>query len=508
MHDLQGRVKQTLATRPEAVLLEFEGSEWRRAAFARLADKLESRLATRLVSPHSVVALLIRNRPMHIGALWALIAAGRTVAFLNPFQDARQIAAEIAAQRFEALIADRQDWASAAIREAADAAGTLGIALGAEPEDSAEWIEGQNLAVGATHRAPLPGVAVEMLSGGTSGTPKRIPLSYRALGFSIHECDMMNRQMGEDANFEALSATLILYGPAVHLGGLFTTLQSGVEGRRLAMLEKLDVPSWRELVKRYRPTLLGLPPAQMRMVLDADVPLAELSAARAARSGNAMLDEETRDRFERRYGIPVLSVYGATEYCGPIASWTLADHERYGLAKRGSVGRLWPHIATGRILDPGGGGELAVGEVGVLSVRIPTMSDGWITTNDLAKLDSDGFLYLMGRADDAINRGGFKVHPSVIEDALRRHPAVVDTIVIGIPDRRLGSVPVAAVELAAAAESVGSDELRAWLKERLVAYQVPVQIRVGALPRTPALKISREGVRKLFSEEQPASRKE
>lgn len=503
MHDLAARVQQTLRSSPDKVAIEFAGCEWRRDDCRRLAGKIEARLSQLLPSRDIPVGLLIRNRPSHLSALWGLVAAARPVAFMNPFQAPSQIAAEITAQRLAVVVADLQDWASDDILAAARAASTSCMQLGPGIDDSAEWLEAPRYAGDPAYRAPLPGVAIEMLSSGTSGTPKRIALSRAATGFSIHERQArMCRLLGENPDCDAPSGALIQYGPVVHLGGLWVALQAAMEGRRLVLLEKFEVQSWREAVRRYRPWLLGLPPAQMRMVLDAEVPPEDLAGVRAARSGNALLDDETQQRFERRYGIPVLNIYGATEYCGPIASWTLEDYEHFSETKRHAVGRIWSHIAQVRILEPETGRELQRGETGALAVRIPSVGPGWITTNDLARLDEDGFLYLIGRADDAINRGGFKIHPATIEDALRRHPAVADAIVIGVPDRRLGAVPVAAVEQRQGAPAATEEGLRAFLRERLVAYQIPVRVRVlAALPRTPGLKVSRDGVRKMFAEE-------
>ncbi len=508
MHDLQARIRSTLWNHPDKVALEFEGREWLRRDCTRVADQIETMLSGLLPSRDTPVGLLVRNRPTHLAALWGLVAAGRPVAFLNPFQDPKQIASEIAGLRLAAVIADRDDWANAEIREASRATFTNGIQLGASADDPVKWVDAPQYAGDAAFRAPLPGVAVEMLSSGTSGTPKRVLLGRAAVGFSIHERQaVMCRYLGENPDCDSPAGTLIQYGPVVHLGGLWIALQAAMDGRRLALLEKFDVQRWREAVRRYRPSLLGLPPAQMRMVLDANVPVEDLAGARAARSGNALLDDETQQRFERRYGIPVLNIYGATEYCGPIASWTLEDYERFVETKRRSVGRVWSHIAEVRILDAQSGSELPRGETGVLSVRVPSVGPDWITTNDLAMLDAEGFLYLTGRADDAINRGGFKIHPSLIEDVLRRHPGVADAIVIGIPDRRLGAVPVAAIEQRVGVEVATEDQLKAFLRERLVAYQIPTQIRVlPALPRTPGLKVSRDGVRKLFAIEKEGSR--
>jgi len=498
LHDLQGRIAANLATHAQEIAIEFRGRAYTRGEIRDHTDKLERLLSAHLESPQHAVGIAIRNRPMHLASLWGLVAAGRPAAFLNPFQDPQQLAADVRRLRPAALIADAEDWRHDALREAAHESGTLGIALGESLADSAVPVEG----LPATHladRDALPGVAVEMLSGGTSGAPKRIPLTYRALGFSIVERQALpSARMGEAPAGE-LAGTLIQYGPVVHLGGLFTALQAAMEGRRLALFEKFEVSSWLEAVRKYRPTMLGLPPAQMRMVLEAGVAAADLAGTRGARSGNAMLDAETRDRFEERYGIPVLSIYGATEYCGPIASWTLDDDTAFGKEKRGSVGRIWVNIAEARVVDPATRAALPSGDIGALEVHIPTVGEDWITTNDLASIDADGFLYLHGRADDAINRGGFKILPTLIADALRRHPAVADVIVLGLPDPRLGQVPVAAVEHRAGADAPSGEALRDFLRGQLTAYQVPARIVVvPALPRTPAMKLSRPEILRLF----------
>jgi acyl-CoA synthetase (AMP-forming)/AMP-acid ligase II len=125
-------------------------------------------------------------------------------------------------------------------------------------------------------------------------------------------------------------------------------------------------------------------------------------------------------------------------------------------------------------------------------------TDGWIRTTDLGRIDADGFVWIHGRSDDAILRGGFKVFPAEVADVLRRHDAVLDAGVVGLDDERLGSVPVAAVELRAGAAVTG-EELAAHAAEHLTGYQVPVRILVvDELPRTPSLKISGPGVRALF----------
>ena len=128
--------------------------------------------------------------------------------------------------------------------------------------------------------------------------------------------------------------------------------------------------------------------------------------------------------------------------------------------------------------------------------QLPGAEGAWLRTTDLAAVDDDGFLFIRGRADEAINRGGFKIPPSVIEDSLAAHPAVDEASAVALPDTRLGQVPVAAVTLLSPASE---EELMAYLADRLTRYQRPVAIKVvDQLPRTPSLKISRALVREHY----------
>jgi len=142
---------------------------------------------------------------------------------------------------------------------------------------------------------------------------------------------------------------------------------------------------------------------------------------------------------------------------------------------------------------------LPAGQTGLLEARggqLPGEEGAWLRTTDLATIDDDRFLFIRGRADDAINRGGFKIPPSVIEDALAGHPAVNEASAVALPDARLGQVPAAAVTLLSPATE---EELMQYLTSRLTRYQRPVAIKVvDQLPRTPSLKISRALVREHY----------
>lgn len=293
----------------------------------------------------------------------------------------------------------------------------------------------------------------------------------------------------------------MLTGPFVHIGGLWALFTVANAGRRACLLEKFDVREWHAAVKQYRPKVSGAPPAALRMILDANIPREDLSSLIALRTGAAPLDPAIEDEFLSRYGTSVLQNYAATEF-GDIAGWTLKEYRELRLSKRSSVGRIQPTVAA-RCVDPVTGAEVPLGAEGVLEIRAAHIGDGrnWIRTNDRAKMDNDRFLWITGRADNAILRGGFKVHPDDVVKALEQHPAVLEACVVGIDDRRLGQAPVAAVVLRGAMSSPGSEELQQFLRAHLLPYQIPTQFKfIAEMPRTPSMKPNQPAVRELFGQ--------
>jgi acyl-coenzyme A synthetase/AMP-(fatty) acid ligase len=283
------------------------------------------------------------------------------------------------------------------------------------------------------------------------------------------------------------------------LGGLFRVLQCLSDGRSFCLLERFNVEDWADAVRRHRPRTASLVPAALRMVLDADLDPDDLRSLRSVVSGTAPLAPETADEFQAKYGIPVLVSYAATEFGGGVAGWNLTDHQRFWAAKRGSVGRAHPGCEL-RVVGADAGQPLPPGTEGLLEVKARQFDrDEWVRTTDLARIDSDGFVWIVGRADQVIIRGGFKVHPDPVRVALERDPRVLAAAVVGHDDPRLGQVPVAAVELRPGAGPVTSAELRDAASGLLARYELPARIRVvDALPRTPSGKPDLAAIRHLF----------
>jgi len=483
--DLAARLRATLQGPPEAPAIDEAGRWWSWGALRAIADAID--VAIGESPPGAFVALLPRNNPAHVAALFGVLASGRSVALINPMQGAQRIAEQLGQVRPFAVLADAAD----AARPELAAAGGILVALDSATRPASVTV----VARGAAPAAEAAPQSLSLLTSGTTGPSKRITLTAASLLAAAEDCALVE---AEGAEPDGRLPVFVSGYPLTNIGGIYYTLPSGVTGRRMAMIEKFAVADWVAAVERNRPGLLWLPPAAVRMVLDAGVPQAALASARALRFGSAPLEEAALDRFEALYGIPVLAQYGATEFAGTVTAMTLADRLRFGTAKRRSVGRARPGIGL-RVVDAATGAVLPADAVGQLQVLAPRVASEWLPTSDLARLDADGFLFIEGRADDAINRGGFKVLPEEVAAVLRRHPAIADAVVIGLPDARLGAVPAAAVELRAGVEPPSEAALLGFARDHLVAYQVPSRILVvAALPRTVSLKVDRPAARRLL----------
>lgn len=489
------RISHVLTLAPDGVAVEYNdiGSTWGELAGA--ADEIDRLLSACGIDQSEPIGWAARNRPAAVAAFVALVAHGRMVVPLRPAYVLANFRDDIVDQRLKAVIGDTEDWAGEGVIAAAREAGSVGVEISGPPFAVRLIPELSQVGPGP-HRAPTPGYVLERLTSGTTGAPKRIPVLREVLVPSLKSGEQ-RKQTGDGA-LTIKSSPALLFKPFSHAGGLFALMLALYQARPIVLFEKFQVTRWVAAVKKYKPKSASLVPAMIRMLLEEHFDPRDISSLLAIRSGTAPLEPAVQQEFETRFGIPILIDYGAAEFIGGIAGWTLDDHKAFGDAKRGSVGRP-RHDVELRTVDAESFASQAPGETGLLEIKSHRFGPDWIRTNDLATIDPDGFLYLRGRADDAINRGGFKVLPEEVAAVLRTYPGIADAAVIGAPDLRLGQVPVAAIELAEGVELPDSKAIDAFLKARLPAYMVPVEYRaVESLPRTASLKISRPELRKLL----------
>lgn len=348
-----------------------------------------------------------------------------------------------------------------------------------------------------------PDVAFVMWTSGTTGTPKAIlhthdaylELLDRVLG------PLRGHRDGSDTRAHVPTPNLIPVSIALN-AGIYNALFGLRAGAALVIMDRFEPHEFAVLVRRFGIRSTVLPPAAMTTLADDDT-VTDLTPLRYVRSITAPLSPLHARRFTEKFGAVVLNSYGQAEI-GEVIGWTAADAREHP-EKVGALGRPHPGVDVKVVADDGtpiGTDEAGNTDVGRLLVRPPRMAagyatgeelrdrvdaDGYVDTGDLGRVDADGFVWIEGRASDLINRGGNKVFPEQVEEVLRLSPRVREAAVVGVPDERLGEVPVAFV-----VGDASDDELVALCREHLVAYKVPVAfVRLDTLPRTEVGKLRR-----------------
>ena len=491
--EINERIEELFRNEPDAPAMFYESETWTWGDLARMGDALRGALTAATGPGRDGVGLVLRQRPHCFGAYLSVLAMRRCAVLVTPIQPDAAMREDLADLRPAVLVADSEDWRRAGFREVLQATGSLGIELTADRQRPLRVVPGLERVGPGFHYEPLEDSAVTILTSGTTGPPKRVPVPYRHFKGEMPSNPRPPGQRGT-----AISAV-----PLVSMGGVMGAAAAVWRGRPTALMERFDIWRWAELVRRYRPRQLAAPPAVIRMLLDSGVPREYLASASVFRAASAPLDPATAEEFEAAYGIPVITAYGATEFLGAVTGFVGEDLSLVK-EKRGSVGRALPGNKV-RIVDAETGTELPRGEVGLLEADPPQRPAdapaGWIGTNDRARMDEDGFVWIEGRADDVLVRGGFKVPANEVAEVLRLHPEVADAAVVGLPDARLGQTPAAAVVRCADA-SVSAAQLKAWVAERKPGYCVPAAVAfVNVLPRNAMFKVLSNEVRALIASE-------
>jgi acyl-CoA synthetase (AMP-forming)/AMP-acid ligase II len=339
-------------------------------------------------------------------------------------------------------------------------------------------------------------VALVQFTSGTTGAPKPVPLRHDTI------VAMLNSVLGELAGTDRPRSEPMPNLIPVSLSlwaGIYNVLFAFTAGAPVVVMTAFEPTRFADLVQRFAIRSVVLPPAAMVMLSDTEQ-LMSLAPLRYVRSITAPLPPTEAVRFHERFGVAILNCYGQTELGGEVIGWTATDWKQHGVEKLGAVGK--PHRGVEvRLVDDGRvhEGPDAVGE---LEVRTPSTKkdvsllaedrhggEGFVRTGDLARIDDDGFVWIVGRRSSMINRGGLKIAPGDVEEVIRSVPGVVDAAVVGAPDRRLGEVPWAfVVWREGEAPDIAAIETRC--REKLAGYKVPAGWTViDALPRNEIGKI-------------------
>jgi acyl-CoA synthetase (AMP-forming)/AMP-acid ligase II len=472
------------------------------------------------------VALAMRNMPEWPVAFFAIVAIGAVCVPLNAWWSPQELAYGVNDSGARVLIVDRQRHDRIGDYAAMPALEAVLVARARVPLNSiARRIE--DIIGDCTGYATLPDVALPEVAiapddsatifytSGTTGRPKGALGTHRNLSTNILSSAYVSARSylrrGEMPP-EPQPKVGLLVIPFFHVTACSASLMGALaSGTTLVLMRKWDAGEALALIERERVQITGgVPTIAWQLLEHPDRANHDLSSLEVVQYGGAPSAPDLVKRIFEVFGALPGNGWGMTETMATVTQHVGEDY----LARPTSCGAPVP-VADLKIMNADGSAELPVGEVGELWARgamivrgywnapeetAQTFVDGWVRTGDVARLDDEGFCYIVDRAKDIIIRGGENIYSIEVEDVLYAHPAVTDAALVGVPDRVLGEVPAAVVHLCPGCEA-SEGELQDFVRARLAGFKVPVMIRFSdsVLPRNANGKILKGELRAMLT---------
>ena len=445
------------------------------------------------VGPGDRVGVMLPNVPYFAFAYYGVLRAGAVVVPMNVLLKQREVAFHLGDSQAKLVFA-WHEFAEPAQRGADEAGADCVIVAPGEFERVLARTEP------ATEVVDRGGddTAVILYTSGTTGTPKGAELTHSNLQSNV---EVVVRMLSVGTGDVILGA-LPLFHAFGQTCGLNTAISSGA---CLALVPRFEAGGVLETIERERVTVFEAVPAMYVALLHhPGHERFDVSTLRLCVSGGAALPVEVLRGFEAAFECTVLEGYGLSE-TSPVASFSQADRER----KPGSIGTPVEGVEMKVVGEDRN--RLAPGEVGEIAIRGPNVmkgywrrpdatveaidTDGWFYTGDLARIDEDGYFFIVDRKKDMIIRGGYNIYPREIEEVFYEHPAVLEAAVIGVPHDELGEEVVAAVTLKPDAH-VTADELQNFVKGQVAAYKYPRHVWFAdGLPKGSTGKVLKREIR-------------
>jgi len=514
---VQRFLETAAAQSPDNIATLFFGARMTYREVNDEASRLAHALQVHGLQPQDRVAIVLPNCPQFIIAYYAVLKAGGIVVPTNPTYTPREFQYQFADSGARMAIA--LDLFVPAIQEiqAETAITTLIVAyiqdylptmlsylypIKAKREGTAVRIPRAAgvYDFGALIRQTDPqyrpvavaesDLAVLQYTGGTTGRSKGAMLTHRNLIANTWQTRCWLPDARTDGSEMFLAVT-----PFFHVYGMSSVMNFAVAvAGTLLMLPRFNTKEVLRAIARYKATTFGGVPTMYIAINNfPDVKKYDLSSIRACISGAAPLPHEVSQTFEQLTGGRLREGYGLTEaspvtHCNPI----------YGPSRPGSIGVPFPDVDV-QLLDLADGHALPAGEVGELAVRGPqvmagywnrpdetaaVLRDGWLLTGDMARMDADGYFYIVDRKKDLIIAGGFNIYPREVEEVLYEHPQVLEAVVAGVPDAYRGETVKAYIVLKEGGQAT-AEEIIAFCRQRLAGYKAPRQVEFRtSLPKS------------------------
>lgn len=443
------------------------------------------------------VALLLGNCPEFVTAYYGILRAGAVVVPINPTYTSAEISYILSNSHAKAVITDSPlESTISPLKEQLEHLKMVIYTESIKSELSWEVLfqETNDIFVGPSiHEDDL---AVILYTSGTTGKPKGAMLSHRNMASNVESLSKLTEFTEGDRMITVL--------PMFHVFSLSVCINMPIAcGATIVIVPKFSPAEVIKTIRREKATLFAGVPTMFSFMLQLpETTAADFSSIRACFSGGASIPVELLHRFEEKYNVQIIEGYGLSE-TAPVTAF----NPLRGTRKPGSVGIDIPDVKN-KVVDPDGM-EVPRGEVGELIVKGPNvmmgylgmpeatfsaLKDGWFYTGDLARMDEEGYIYIVDRKKDMILVGGYNVYPREVEEVLYQHPAIVEAAVIGITDTEYGEIVKAFV--VSNDECLTMDDILYFCQDKLAKYKLPKLVEfMNELPKNSTGKILRRALR-------------
>jgi long-chain acyl-CoA synthetase len=521
----------TCRNHSEREFVVYEGDRATFAAFERAVVTLAHELQAHGIGKGDRVALIMRNLPEWPVVFFAAVSIGAIITPLNAWWTGAELEYGLTNSGTKIAIMDAERY-ERLVEHLPNCPDLERVYVSRLSEDVAapEIVKLESVlgAVNDWHKLPLrelPHVAIDsdddatiFYTSGTTGKPKGALGTHRNYAQNVMTTPatlartfLRRGETPPDPSTQPQRVTLLAI-PLFHVTACSSSMITAVaNGSKLVLMHKWDTEKGLQLIERERVTVAGGVPTIAWQILEhPNRSSYDLSSLTLITYGGAPSAPELVRRIKEVFpSSQPGNGWGMTE---TAAAFTGHSSEDY-INRPASCGPI-PAVGEARVMNPEGTQVLPIGAVGELWVKGPmvakgywnnpaataqTFIDGWLRTGDIARIDEEGFLYIVDRAKDMLIRGGENIYCIEVEDVLYEHPAVMDAALVGIPHKLLGEEPAAVVTLKPGA-SATEDDIRGHVARRLAAFKVPVKVVFWpeALPRNPSGKILKTELKKAF----------
>ena len=498
---------------PDRPCLVYKTETLTYAETAELTDRAAASLRALGIRKGERVGIFMPNCPEFVLAYFAILKAGAVVVATNPLYTPPEIVHQVNDAGIETVIAagvlyERIKTAQPGTNvrrvivtgDVVPQPGDLRFQelLTAKTAEDAKDFKKENFAALAPFAVNPDDIALLQYTGGTTGIAKGAVILHRNLVANALQFKAWMSTLEEEKE------TFLLALPVYHIYGMVCGMLLGLALRATLVIlpNPRDIPDLLSAIQTHRVTYFPAAPTLYNAINnhpDVAAGKVDLTSVKACISGSAPLMKQTKDRFENRTGGRIVEGYGLSEaptatHCNPVRMEN----------RLGSIGLPLPDVEAKIVSVDDGVTELPVGAAGELVIQSPqvmqgyhnmpaetanTLKDGWLYTGDIARMDAEGYFYIVDRKKELIKPGGMEVWPREVEEAISAHQKVAEAAVAGIPDDYRGET-VKAWVVVKTGETLTGPEVQAWCRERLAPFKVPTEVEFRELlPKSTVGKI-------------------